>query len=128
MIGKQPWLGYGYSAFWKDFNSEGGYVWRATGWTPPSAHNGILDLLLDTGLAGLCIFFLGYIKVLLSGIEEVRLHKTQEGIWILVYISYLFLVNLTESSLLIQNNIFWAFYVAIALSLFSRSKPNPNLA
>lgn len=117
MIGKQPWIGYGYSGFWKDFSSEGAYVWRATDWTPPNAHNGILDLLLDLGLLGLLVFLGSCLQCLMKSLTVLYFNKSLEGLWALTYLTYIVLANITESSLLIQNNIFWVLYVSIALSL-----------
>lgn len=130
MIQRQPWIGYGFSGFWNDFNSEGGYVWKATQWTPPNAHNGILDLLLDLGVVGFSLFLASYLCNLIKSIAIIRATRSSEGIWALLFSTWLILVNTSESSLLIQNNIFWVLYVSIALSLCHTSliSPQPSVS
>jgi O-antigen ligase len=118
MIWKSPWLGYGYGAFWYGLDSESAYIWYATGWTPPNAHNGLLDLLLNLGFLGLTIFVLGFFTTSLpSALAWVRLSRRSEGFWPVIYITYFVLANLAESTLMIQNDIFWVLYVAVSFSV-----------
>lgn len=119
MIEKQPWLGYGYSGFWQmqNWNSPAAYVWRASGWMAPNAHNGFLDIWLQLGLLGFSIFLLGFLTTLLRGLNWVRLLRGSEGLWPVLYLTYTLLTNLTETSLMIQNDVFWVFYVAVAFSV-----------
>lgn len=118
MISKRPWLGYGFSGFWNGLSSEGSYVWKATNWTPPNSHNGILDLMLDLGFLGLAIFLISYVISLIKSILLMRSTDSIEGLWPLISITYLAVINFSESSLLIQNNIFWVLYVSVALSQY----------
>jgi O-antigen ligase len=116
MIEKQPWLGYGYSGFWQGWDSPSAYVWRAAMWMPPNAHNGLLDLWLDLGLLGVCVFLLGFGTTILKSLAWLRITKSSEGLWPLLFLTYMFLANLSESSLMIRNDIFWVLYVAVAFS------------
>jgi exopolysaccharide production protein ExoQ len=122
MIWKQPWLGYGYNGFWGDWDSPGAYVWYAVSWTPPNAHNGFLDLWLDLGLVGVIIFGIGFLQTLLRGLNWLRIDKYWTSFWGLLYLTYLVLGNLTESSLVIRNDIFWLLYITTAFSLALGSK------
>jgi O-antigen ligase len=117
MIWKRLWLGYGYSGFWLGWDGESAYVWRAIGWEPPNAHSGLLDLWLDLGFLGVSIYLLGFWATLLRALVWVRASRTPEGLWPLIYLTSIVLLNLSESTLLIQNNIFWVLYVAAALSV-----------
>ncbi len=117
MIWKQPWLGYGYSAFWNDWDSPGAYVWYAARWTPPNSHNGFLDLWLDFGLVGLIVFSLGFMQTLLRSLRSIRVDKYWASFWGLIYLTYLMLGNLTESSLIARNDIFWLLYITASFSL-----------
>jgi exopolysaccharide production protein ExoQ len=117
MIWKQPWLGYGYSAFWNDWNSPGAYVWYAARWTPPNSHNGFLDLWLDFGLVGLVIFGIGLLQTLMRGLNRLRIDKYWTSYWVILYLTYLILGNITESSLVARNDIFWLLYITASLSL-----------
>lgn len=118
MIGKQPWLGYGYGGFWQGLNGESAYIWRAAGWTPTHPHNGFLALVLDLGILGLGIFLIGFVKSYLQALAWVRNSKTAIEIWPIIHMTYIIIVNLTESSLLKSNSINWILYVAACLSLF----------
>jgi exopolysaccharide production protein ExoQ len=117
-IWQKPWLGYGFSGFWGgDWDSECAYVWNVTGWTPPNAHNGLLDIWLDLGLLGLSLFILGFLFNLVKGLIWVRISKTADAFWPIMYVIYFWLSNQTESALLRQNEIYWLLYVTVVLSL-----------
>ncbi len=119
MILERPWLGYGYSGFWLGWQGDGStYVWNAAGWEPKFAHNGYLDLGLYLGFLGLLIFTLGFLMNSLRAITWLRSTKTAEGLWPLIYLTFMLLYNFTESAILKQNSIFWVLYVSTTFSLF----------
>jgi exopolysaccharide production protein ExoQ len=117
LILKQPWLGYGYSAVWIDWDSPGAYVWRAAKWVTPNAHNGFLDLCLELGLLGAVVFAIDFCKALFKGITRLQLSNSTVEFWPLLYLTYMVVANLGESSLLNRNDISWLIYVAVSLSL-----------
>ena len=118
MIWQRPWLGYGYSGFWNGIEGPSAYVWYAAGWKVPHAHNGLLDLGLDFGMVGVSIFLFGFVTTLIRALAWVRLGRSSESFWPVIYLLGLVLVNVTESSLLInRNDIFWVLYAAIAFSV-----------
>ncbi len=117
MIEKRPWLGYGYSGFWLGLDGESAYIWRATGWKPPNAHNGVLDLWLDLGLLGVSVFLLGFWTSVFRALAWARLSRTSDGLWPVIYITFIVLANLTESTLLERNSLHWILYVAVVLSI-----------
>jgi exopolysaccharide production protein ExoQ len=116
-IWERPWLGYGFSGFWQGFDGESASVWYASRWTPPNAHNGLLDLWLELGLLGVMIFLIGFFRLLFKSLSYIRTTKTIEGFWPAICLFYLVMINLTESSLVIQNNLFWILYVAAEVSM-----------
>lgn len=118
MIWKSPVLGYGYGAFWSGPDTPSFYIWQATGWTPPNSHNGFLDMWLHIGLLGLVLFIFEFLVITLPrAFIWVRLSNTSEGFWAVLYLTYMIFANLSESTLMIQNDIFWVFYVAVAYSV-----------
>ena len=118
MVWKNPLLGYGYGAFWAGPDTPSFYIWQVTGWKPPNSHNGFLDMLLHLGFLGLCLFIFEFIVITLpKALNWVRLSRTSEGFWPILYMTYMLLANLSESTLMIQNDLFWLFYVAIAFSV-----------
>src|SRR4029077_20400107 len=58
---QRPWLGYGYGAFWVGTEGPSLGVWRIMDWEAPHAHNGLLNLWLDLGLAGVGAFLAGFL-------------------------------------------------------------------
>ena len=118
MISERPWLGYGYSSFWQGWEGESAQVWLLTQWEPPSAHNGYLDLWLNVGLLGVFVFALGCLLGFLRATAWARLTGTVGGLWPVAFLMFLLLYNLSESALLIQNNLFWVLYVATIISVF----------
>jgi len=116
-IWQKPWLGYGFGAFWNGLDSEASVIWYAATWPVPNSHNGFLDLWINLGILGLFIFGLGFLACIVRGIIWVRLSKTADGFWPIIYLTYLLLANLAESSLMIQNDLFWVLYVAVAFSV-----------
>jgi O-antigen ligase len=117
MILKHPWIGYGYGGFWQGFNGESAYIWLNSGWNPIHPHNGYLAICLDLGILGLGLFFLGFSRNYLKALAWVRATKTALDIWPIVFMTYLVLANLTETSLLESNSSNWIFYVAGCLSV-----------
>lgn len=119
MIEKRLWLGYGYSAFWKRFGGEATSTWLTKWWQPGHAHNGWLELWLDLGLLGVVIFSLGFFLSFFRSLSVIAKGRTLEHFWPVLYLLCFVLVNLTESRLLKQHEIFWILYVAVAFSLLS---------
>lgn len=117
-IWEKPWLGYGYGAFWNGLDGESSSVWYASGWTPPNSHNGFLDVLLGLGWVGMSILAIGFFTISFpKALVWVRQSQTSEGLWPALYMTYLVLANLGESTLMIQNDIFWVLYTAVAFSV-----------
>ncbi|WP_424097677.1 O-antigen ligase family protein [Moorena producens] len=127
MIDKQPWLGYGYGSFWNGLNGESAYVWRAVLWPAPNAHNGLLDLWLALGILGVLIYLIGFSFSLLRAIAWLRVSKTSENLWPLLFLTYTVLANITETSVMIQNNIFWVLYTSVALSVLIPLERQQNI-
>jgi O-antigen ligase len=118
MIKIQPWLGYGYEAFWDGMDGPSAYIWRAVKWSVPDAHNGFIELTLHLGLVGLTLFLVGYGINIVRNITVVRMTANVDFIWSLTYLIYIILSNITEQALLKSNNLFWVIYVTVTLTLF----------
>jgi exopolysaccharide production protein ExoQ len=109
------WLGYGYKGFWRDMDGESADVWYGTFFMSPNGHNGYLDLVLDLGLVGLGIFVLSFISAVARSAVWLRAHsQPMIAVFPLLYLIYLTLANVTESSLILEPNyIFWLLYVTV---------------
>lgn len=118
-IEQRPWLGYGRDAFWHPQSNFPAAIGEEIGanYVPPDAHNGFINLACDLGMIGLSFFILSYLLAFVRAYHRVRLTRSPEHLWPLVYLSFLLLYNLTESSILSHNSILWATYMMTALSL-----------
>jgi exopolysaccharide production protein ExoQ len=117
-------LGYGYDSFWFGFNGPSAEVWSAFDWHPPHSHNGFLDLWLSTGLLGLTFWGLAFMETLSKGFIYLRYYsKTAEGFLPLIFLVFFVISNLTESSLMRQNDIFTVLFVSMSYSLIIITLP-----
>lgn len=115
-IAERPWLGYGFWAFWQD---QGGAteIWKIVGYEPPHAHNGYLNMALDLGLVGLSLFLLSMLVAYIRAIQWLRLRSGALGLLPVMYVTFLFMYNHSENTIVAHNSIFWAEFVAISLSM-----------
>ena len=125
-----PWLGYGYSSFWLGMESQySADLWAVLKWHVPHSHNGFLDLTEELGLVGLGSFLAGYLVSLRRSLRWARVQESMVGLWPLVYLTFMFLFNLTEGSILKQDNLFWVLYVATSVYVVAETrKPVTELA
>lgn len=117
-IMKRPFLGYGFNAFWQGMTGDSALVLMSVRWPVLHAHNGFLDLMLDLGLLGLVTFVVGYIALWWRATALVRREGGPVPVWLCSYLLFMFLYNLSESAILVQNDLFWVLYTATAVSLF----------
>jgi O-antigen ligase len=118
---QQPWLGYGYGAFWLGADGPSLGVWRLINWEAPHAHNGLLNLWLDLGLAGVGLFLVGFSLCMCRAFRYLRANTMPEAIWPFMFLAFLFISNLTESSLVDGNNIYWIVYTAVFINLVPKT-------
>lgn len=111
----QPWLGYGYYAFWLPENGPAYWVREAVAWQVASAHSSWLELALGLGRAGVALFALQLITTLLRGAGAIM--NPQAGLWAPAFLATFALYTLSESHALQANNLFWIIYVAVAARL-----------
>jgi O-antigen ligase len=114
-IRDRPWTGYGYSAFWLGWEGKSAAVWLITGEQFYDAHNGILDLWLTLGLVGVSVFALNFVRAFGRAVAWARATGTIVGLWPIALLSFMLLSNLTEGTILQQNNLSWILYVATVL-------------
>jgi exopolysaccharide production protein ExoQ len=114
---RRPWLGYGYNAFWLPNEWFTVRIWQVLGWKAPHAHNGFLELWLELGLVGAGLFFLVFVYYVGRGITFLARHRAEQStIWPIAFLFFLFLSNLTETDLLVRNNLFFILFVALAVT------------
>jgi exopolysaccharide production protein ExoQ len=116
-IWDNPWFGYGFGAFWQGLAGPSAYIWNASTFKAPNGHNGYLDLCLDLGLVGFSIYAIKFITSFQRALAYSRMRGTPDGFWPTLLFCYIILSNLTESTLMLQNNLLWTMQVATFLSL-----------
>jgi exopolysaccharide production protein ExoQ len=125
MIKLRPWFGYGYEGFWQSYGEQ--WSVSSTGWQAGHAHNGFLELGLGLGLFGLLLFTLGFVGSFSRAVFWAQTTDAQQPIWPLLYLTFFVLSNVTYTTLLQQNSLWWVLYVATILSTFlSYAKVSTN--
>jgi exopolysaccharide production protein ExoQ len=116
-VEERPWTGYGYAAFWTPDLGPAWYVRNEVEWEAPSAHNGWLEVLIQLGWPGLFLISAHIAAAVTAALLRLR---RPEGPWAIMAMTLFILFSLSESTLLQQNNVSWAIYVAITAKLFQR--------
>lgn len=122
MISNRPVLGYGVGAFWQGTGGASLYIIERAGWMVPDSHHGFLDLTLQVGYVGTAFVGLMIWQTLLRGLARIRLFKTWVSCWPAVYVLYLSLINMSESSLLASNSIFWTLFCTMNITTAFEAK------
>jgi exopolysaccharide production protein ExoQ len=111
---QQPWLGYGYSAFWLGLEGkQSANIQEALKWAVPHSHNGFLDVLVQVGVVGLALFLVGYAFYFRDALRCARASKTMLGLFPLVNLGLMFFFNLSEGSIIREESNIWVLYIAI---------------
>jgi O-antigen ligase len=117
-IRERPLAGYGYDAFWSDYYGPAADFRAASGWLVAThAHNGFINLWLDLGFVGVLLFALGFIMSYRRALVLAKLTDGVEGLWPVVFLTFLFVYSLTEIGFMGRNDLYWILYVSVMTSL-----------
>ena len=114
-IGRRPWLGYGYGAFWW-VSRESRQALALLHYQTPHAHNAFLDLALQLGIVGLAAFLLLWLFAMLAAVHHLRSCTGQAAQWPLLCLTFAFLYSFSESSLPATNSLLWILFTAACVS------------
>jgi O-antigen ligase len=112
-IAKRPLLGWGYRSIWL-VGPDSPVLVDGVGWVRkmPSAHNGYLDTILDTGHIGLVVFVV-FIFATLHAIGRVA-DRDPRRAWLLLSIAlFIILVNFLESGWMRGEELWLMFLVVV---------------
>ncbi|MBI1817065.1 MAG: O-antigen ligase family protein [Deltaproteobacteria bacterium] len=112
----RPWLGDGYAAFWRPDHHGSRNLLAVYLGNPGHGHNGFLDLTLDLGVVGLAAFIIPYGWCLWRSFRLALANRAPLDLWSITFLIFFALRNFTESDL-VQYDIGWVLYIAVALSL-----------
>jgi O-antigen ligase len=116
MINKNPWLGYGYGAFWQGISSPGALLWQLTGdYSAVNAHNGYLQLLLDVGIIGALFFLIALFLVFIKLFWLLRYTRESFVPWMTGFMAFFLVNNYTESVLWVGNDATTMLFVYVVL-------------
>jgi O-antigen ligase len=115
-ISERPILGYGYGGFWQRSDVYDSLWSVNSNWRPGSAHNTYLDIWVQIGVLGVAIYLIGFVLISIQAIWFARANRTSNGLWPLLFLSFLSIMGFSEDFILI-NNIAWMLYLAIAFHL-----------
>lgn len=119
-IAQHPWFGYGYKGFWRGMNGESIDVWYETLFMAPHSHNGFLDLLVELGIVGFSCFFLSFSKSCVRAIAWLRLNPTGAGLLPIMFLMFIFLYNLVESTIMDTAPFVLLLYTSITTSMLTQ--------
>jgi exopolysaccharide production protein ExoQ len=114
-IAKRPLLGWGYRSIWL-VGSDSPVLADGAGWIRkmPSAHNGYLDTILDTGHVGLVVFVV-FIFATLHAVGRVA-DRDPARAWLLLSIAlFVILVNFLESGWMRGEDALWLMFVVVVV-------------
>jgi exopolysaccharide production protein ExoQ len=120
-ISRKPWLGWGFHSYWFVPNSPNN---EAPGFVKdmPSSHSGYLELKLDTGYIGYCIFLV-FVYSSLHSLEMVR-RKDPARAWLYMSLAcYTILVNFLDSVWISENDV-WILYLIVVAESIRIAQPN----
>ena len=115
---EQPLLGYGYGTFWSDPNGPSYWVRFSLEWGVPTAHNGWMETWLSAGLVAVVLFAVLYLFTLMLALDRLYRGGT-ENYWVILSTILFFMISMSESTILQQNDLSWVIFVATSAKLFS---------
>jgi exopolysaccharide production protein ExoQ len=122
-IGRRPLLGWGFQSFWL-VGPDAPSVVEAPGWVKimPSAHNGYLDTMLDTGYVGLALLAI-FIFATLHAIGRVADRDPARAWLVLSLALFIILTNIIESGWMHGSDILWVPFAILAAEIGRYSQP-----
>jgi O-antigen ligase len=125
-IMEQPWIGYGYGAFWQ-IGVDSPALHLAMGWAGRAAHshNGFLEIWVTTGLIGLLVALVAAIILPMLRVLSLRGYRP-DLLFSLLFFSIL--LNTTETRIFQGAREEWVMHlVTIALIYLSPRQETPNV-
>lgn len=117
---EKPWLGYGYSGFWYNYDEAFGVAantWLNALESLGHAHSGFVELFLHLGVLGVSLMVLSFLTTIIRLTALLTLTKQSEFFWMLQFSVLMLFSNFSVSgSFIAARSFYWILYVSIALS------------
>jgi O-antigen ligase len=112
-------LGYGINGFWQPWRGASNPatgIFNSSGFVPPHAHNGFIDLALSMGLIGFILFSVSFLLGLSQAVQYFLTSKTSDSNLPLILLVYVIFSNISETQL-VGSNYIWILYVITLIRL-----------
>lgn len=126
-IRERTLLGYGYGSFWLGWDGPSAEIWKKTGWDPPHAHMGYLDVWLELGLVGLGCVVVVLVVLLIRSFLSCLDYPSVTAYWTLMYVTMFIIYNFSESTVLKQNSYDWILFIVVMLNLGGLRPNRPDV-
>ncbi len=117
---KRPLLGYGYAAFWTGMRGESLSVFMSTHFESYQAQNGLLELWLELGLAGVALFLLTLVRAVKDALICLQHEHSQETNWYITLLVLTVAYNVDETFIASAHSLPWLLYVVACTGLADR--------
>lgn len=120
-IGKRPWFGAGWGAFWRGWFSPSHDIWLGNAWQPPTAHNGLLQILTELGIVGAVVLLVLYARGLVRSTRYARVNADTTAQFPLIIIVNALLFSVTEAGD-VNRSLAWVLMVVAFVTASGRSR------
>lgn len=111
---ERPILGWGFRAFWSPNNPAVFEISTAVNWTVLSAHNGLLEMLLEGGIVGTAFFLFLWVRNIVFAGRSINTSEKELGISSLLFCGAIFLIAISEP-VLVEPGILAAVFFSTGL-------------
>ena len=112
---RHPWLGYGYSGFWRQNSVEALQVQALLQWPVPSAHNAWIEQGLWFGWVGIALLALAWLTAFYRVWRLIAEPTAQHVVFAATLLIFIFMGLIPESAFFSPAELMWVlFTVAIA--------------
>ena len=116
LIIQKPILGWGYQALWLAEDKTTVSIATAIGWTPPSAHNLLLQIASELGVVGVTAWLAVIAVALWRGASCIIKGRAQLGFFLLIYVVATVTAGVTEEMLGENQTISWLVFNVLVFS------------
>jgi O-antigen ligase len=112
-LAERPLLGHGYAAYWSDAYEYGRreYIFDDIGYVARHSHNSFIEMRLDLGWVGACLFAAAAIQAVVMSIT--RLRQSNGSYFVLPALFAALIIGFAEPSLVAITNLGGVFFVLI---------------
>lgn len=104
-------LGFGYGGFWETSAGNLSMYWGPSGYIPPHAHNGFIQVATELGFVGLILTVCYFLLCLRKVWSHIFLMPKDVAFFPMIIFTSTLLLSITEVNYLVNRNIIWVFFI-----------------